>query len=63
MSSLTTKELENYLSAVKEDVPVKIFCSYNQYNIKRVALYDGELILEVGDAENPIEDQMSPMIA
>lgn len=63
MSNVTTKELQNYLNTVKEDFPVKIFCSYNQYNIKRVALYDGTLILEVGDAENPMEDQTNPMLA
>lgn len=56
MITLNKKDLEKYLKSVKEDIPVKVYCGFNQYHIKRVVQYDGNLVLEVGDIENPIEE-------
>ena len=56
MVTLSKKDLEKYLKSIKEDIPVKVHCGFNHYHIKRVVLYDGNLILEVGEVENPIEE-------
>jgi len=61
----TAKTLKKYLDELQDDTEVKIYCSYNQYDIKRIVLYEGRLILEVGDSDNPIEsdDYDGPMLA
>lgn len=63
MSQISSKDLLKHLSSLKEDVPVKIYCSYNQYDLKRIVLYDNSLILEVGETNNFQEDFDSPQIA
>lgn len=59
MKEITSKTLLQYLQSLDEDVHVKIFCSYNHYDLKRVVLYDNNLILEVGDTNN-IEEDYNP---
>nr|QMP83163.1 MAG: hypothetical protein [Caudoviricetes sp.] len=64
MVMLTKKDLEKYLKSIKEDVPVKVHCGFNQYHIKRVVLYDGNIILEVGEVENLPEEYVDePSVA
>jgi hypothetical protein len=66
MKNISVKQLKDYLSEIDDgNVPVKIFSSFNQFNIKRVALYNGTVILEVGEVENPLEEYVddSPQIA
>ena len=61
---ISSKDLTRLLSSLKEDVPVKVFCSFNHYDIKNVVLFEGKVIIEVGDTNNRDEEFFDgPMIA
>ena len=53
---ISSKDLTKLLSSLKDDVPVKVFCSFNHYDLKNIVLHEGNLILEVGDTNNPDEE-------
>lgn len=55
---MTTKTLKEYIKTIDKEIPIKIFCSYNEYEIKRVILWDDRLVFEVGEAENPENDSV-----
>lgn len=63
MYTVTSKQLNDILTSTNFDLPVRVFCSFNQYEIKRASIHSGTIILEVGDANNPIDDYNSPIIA
>jgi hypothetical protein len=56
MKEVTTKILKEYIKTIDKEIPIKIYCSYNEYEVKRVILWDDRLVFEVGETENPIED-------
>lgn len=63
MSKFDVKQLREILEYASDNIPVKIYCSYNQYEVKRALLYQGNLIIEVGDTENPIDQHEGPITA
>lgn len=63
MSNFTVKQLKEVLEYASDEIPVKVHCSFNQYQVKRIALYKGTLIVDVGDVENPLEEYEGPSIA
>lgn len=56
MTIINVKHLKEVLEFAPDDALVKVYCSYNQYNVKRVSLYNGNIIIDLGDADNPIEE-------
>lgn len=63
MKEITSKSLEKYIKSMDENVPIRIYCSYNFYDVKRIVFYDDKLVLEVGDSNNPSEEDDGPMLA
>ena len=54
-NTLTANDMIKSLSNADGQLPVYITCSFNRFEVKRIIVLKDSILIDVGEANNPIE--------